>query len=248
MKSRILLPTACAFAALLAACDGGAESGADAAAQDTTAEFTAAADALTAKLQAGMPDATDPAVKAFDTQVAKAMQTLGTPALPLDGFDSYDALCGKTAAIVQGYVGAGGAADAEQLARNVEAHFDQLFAPLLFSAHCSAAHMPFIEQETKDDVAGKAEGLRQVREGVYGQVGGLVQMASDPTLEDERRTRIVDLLAADAKDFAIVLSAAQRQELASAVDSLQLAETDAAKADAIEPALTGAPCGELCKM
>ena len=50
--------------------------------------------------------------------------------------------------------------------------------------------------------------------------------------------------------LAIVLSTGQRQELASAIESLKpkLPEADAAKADAIERTLAGAPCGELCKM
>ena len=252
MKSGLFRSTACTLALLLAAaCDDKGT----APPADSAASFTAAADALAGKLKAGAPAASDPAVKAFEEETGKALQTLGTPALPLRGFDSYDDLCGKTATIVGAWVNLGvdqapEASKAEVMNRNASQYLDRMFTPLLFSAHCSAAHMPFLEKETADDVAGKAQALQQVRGGAYGQVNGLLQMAGDPSLDEARRRRIVDLLGADAANFAIILSPAQRQSLSATVDAVRatLPDADKAKADKIKTAVAAAPCGPLCKM
>lgn len=255
MKSGLFRSTACAIVLLLAACDGKSGSAPADTKADTTAAFTAAADTLAAKLKTGAPAASDPAVKAFDAESGKALQTLGTPELPLRGFDSYDDLCGKTATLVAAYVNIGvdkapEAKKAELMNRNATQYLDQMFTPLLFSAHCSAAHMPFLEKEAGDDVAAKAAALQQVRGGAYGQAVGLLQMAGDPSLDPARRRQIVDQLGADAANFAIILSPAQRQELGAGVDAVRasLPDADKAAADKIKAAFAGAPCGTLCKM
>lgn len=255
MKSGLFRSTACAIALLLAACDDKSGSAPADTKADTTAAFTAAADALAAKLQTGVPAASDPVVKAFDAESGKALQTLGTPALPLRGFDSYEDLCGKTATLVAAYVNMGvdkapEDKKAELMNRNAAQYLDQMFKPLLFSAHCSAAHMPFLEKETKEDVGAKGAALQQVRAGAYGQASGLLQMAGDPSLDAARRRRIVDQLGTDAANFAIVLSPAQRQELAGATDAVRATLPDADKpgADRVKTAFAGAPCGPLCKM
>ncbi|MGZ8307623.1 MAG: hypothetical protein ACXWU6_13655 [Allosphingosinicella sp.] len=251
MKSGLFRSTACAMVLLLAACDDNSGS----APADTTAAFTAAADALAAKLKAGAPAASDPAVKAFDAESGKALQTLGTPALPLRGFDSYDDLCGKTATLVSAYVGLGidkvpAASQAEVMSRNVTQYLDQMFNPLLFSAHCSAAHMPFLEKMAGDDVSDEANLLQQVRVGAYSQVSGLLQMAADSTLDAPRRRRIVDLLAADVANFAIVLSPGQRKVLAADADAVRatLPDADKSQADKIKAGFVGASCGPFCKI
>jgi hypothetical protein len=256
MKSGLLRSSACALALILVSACGekgaGDQTGGSA---DTTASFTAAADALSARLKSGVPAATDPAVKAFDAEASKGLQTLGSPALPIRGFDSYDDLCGKTASIAGAYVNAGvdaapAASKAEIMNRNATQYMDQLFVPLLFSAHCSAAHMPFVEKTTAGDVAGKAAALQQVRGGAYGQVGGLLQMASDSDLDEARRGRIVDLLAGDSANFAIIFSQAQRKELADAAEAARAGLPDTAKSgiDRIKAGLTEARCGSLCEM
>jgi hypothetical protein len=251
MKSRLFRSTACILGLLLvAACDGKG-----AASADTTSNFTTAADALSVRLKAGVPPVKDPAVAGFEAEASRGLQTLGTPALPLRGFESYDDLCGKTAQIAGAYVNAGteGASEAskaEIMNRNATQYIDQLFTPLLFSAHCSAAHMPFLEKEAGSDVASKAAALQQVRAGAYGQVSGLLQMAGASDLDEARRQRIVELLAADAPNFAIIFSTAQRQELSNGAESVRANLPDAAKGDVdrIKAGLAGAPCGPLCKM
>jgi hypothetical protein len=249
MKSGFFRSTACALVLLLAACDKDAGS----ASADTTASFVAAADALAAKLKTGAPAATDPVVKAFDAESGKALQTLGTPALPLRGFDSYVELCGKTSNIVGAYVNleldlARKAPKAKIKNRTATRYFGQMFTPLLFSAHCSAAHMPLLEKTVGDDAA-SAGSFKAVRIGTWGQVGGLLEMAGDRSLDPARRRRIVDLLAGDAAGFAIILSPAQRRDLAGTADALRatLPDADKPQADRIKAGFTAAPCGPLCK-
>lgn len=220
----------------------------------SSASFGAAADALAAKLRRGSaPAANDPAVAAFETQSANALQALGTSALPVDGFTSYDALCGKTATIVGAYVNLGveasgdNEAKAARMNQNAEKYLDQMFTPLLFSAHCTAAHMPFIEEKISDsDLIAKRAALLQIREGAYGQASGLLQMATSKDIDPARRTRIVDLLAADSGKFAIAFNAQQRAALSTMADSLSADLSE--KGSSIKAGLTGATCGKLCSM
>lgn len=253
MKSG-LLASACALVLVLGACDRPG-SGGSAGTADNTAAFTAAADALATKLKTGAPRADDPVVKAFEAQAEQGLRTLDTAALPLRGFDSYDQLCGKTATLVAAYVNIGvdqaaGSSRALAMSRNAEKYLDQMFTPLLFSAHCSAAHLPFLEKTAGRDVAGKAMALQQIRMGAFGQMIGLLQMAGDTTLDEARRRRVIEQLAADAGNFAIILSSAQRQELALTVDAVRatLPDRDKPTADKVKASLAGAACGPLCRM
>lgn len=242
---------------LVAGCDGGGgNSAASGGSEDTTARFAAAADTLSQKVQGGqVPPADDPAVKAFEAESSRALQALGTPAMPLDGFESFDKLCAKTAGIVGAYVNAGvdRAPETEKAAlmeRNVEQHLDTLFTPLLFSARCMAAHMSFFEKEVGDDTGAKAAALAQVRGGAHQQMSGLLEMVGATDLDLPRRRRALDLVADNADEFAIVLSTAQRQQLASAAESLRasLPEDARGQVDKIKTGLTTAPCNALCKM
>jgi hypothetical protein len=255
MKYGLFVSSACALALLLSACDKEGGGGSPGETTDGTTAFVAAADALAAKLKTGAPAASDPAVKAFDAQAEQGLRTLDTAALPVRGFESYDELCGKTATLVAAYVNIGvdkapAASRTQVMTRNAEKYLDQMFAPLMFSAHCSALHLPFLEKTAGRDVAGKATALQQVRMGAFGQVIGMMQMAGDTTLDEPRRRRVIDLLAADAGNFAIVLSAAQRQELAATVDAIRatLPDRDKPTADKVKASLTGAPCGPFCQM
>jgi hypothetical protein len=134
--------------------------------------------------------------------------------------------------------------------RNAVQHMGQLFTPLLFSAHCTAAHMPFIQKTAGDDVTAKAAALQQVRAGAFGQAGGLLGMAGADDLDAAQKRRIVQLLAADAPAFATVFSVAQRAELAQAADALGALAPEDLRADVakIKSGFTSAPCESLCKM
>jgi hypothetical protein len=261
MNRLVFRTSVCALALVLAAgCGDSGATGNQAAGNATAtveysaASFAAAADALSARLSGGTaPAASDPAVAAFESQSASALQALGTAALPVEGFTSYDGLCGKTATIVGAYVNLGvdpasaTAAKAARMNANAEKYIDQMFTPLLFSAHCTAAHMPFIESQISDgDMTSKAAALHQIRDGAYGQAGGLLQMASSSDIDAARRARIVDLLAADAGKFAVAFNPQQRAALSAMVDSLP-ADVKG-KGAAIKSGLTGAACGKLCAM
>lgn len=261
------LLTACATALIaltVSGCEaGGNESDANAAAPAAESEvgrdFTQAADALQAKLgapgaNAEMPAATDPAVQAFDAQAERALAALGTPELPVDGFETFDAFCAKTAGIVGSYIsaGAGGQGPSqEQMLANSERYLDQMFTPLLFAAHCSAQHMPFLEETVQsDNIKGKEVALQQIRDGAFSQAAGMLQMAAAGDIQPERRARILDLLAEDAEEFAIALSAEQRQQLAQAAQDLgpRLPEDMRGKAETIAADFNKPNCGKLCSM
>jgi hypothetical protein len=263
MSRRLLATTACAFGLLLSGC--GDESGkGDGTSADLAGDFAGTADALIAKLgapgqKADMPQAADPAVRAFDEQAGKALTALGTPALPVDGFKTFDSLCGKTAAIVGAWIAAGGsaqgasadpAAQRKNMEANLERYFDQVFTPLLFAAHCSAAHMPFLEGEVEAGDTSKAAAVKQIRDGAFGQATGLMQMAGDPKLEMDRRRRIVDMLAADAPNFALALAPAQRRDAAALATELRgtLPEEARPAADRIRAGFETKACGKICSM
>lgn len=255
MKTRLFASAACAVALLLSACGKEGASGSAPGVADNTAAFIAAADALSARLNTGAPPANDPAVKAFDAQAEQGLRTLDTGALPLRGFDSYDALCGKTARIVAAYltVGADKAPEASRnlvMTKNAEKYLDQMFTPMMFAAHCTAAHMPFLEKSAGGDLTAKATAVEQTRTGTWAQVIGMLQMAGDPTLDEPRRRRVIDQLEADVANFAIILSAAQRQELAATLDAVRatLPDRDKPTADKVKANLAGAPCGPFCRM
>ena len=240
--------------------DGGANEATPAPA--FAAEFEKSADALAAKLgkpgeKAQMPAADDPAVAAFDAQAAKAMTALGTPELPVDGFGTFESLCGRTAEIVGAYVGAGagtgnaaGAEERKRMEANVERYLDQMFTPLLFAAHCSAAHLPFLEERIDPADTSKAAALQQVRSGAFAQAVSLIQLAAADDLDPARKGRIVDLLAQDAPSFAIALDKKQRAQVGRLADGLRarLPEDSRGQADRIKAGFENAPCGKLCAM
>jgi hypothetical protein len=223
---------------------------------DTTAAFTAAADAVTARLNGpgAAPATSEPAVKAFEDASMRGMTALGTPALPIDGFKSFDSLCGKAGAVVGAWaaLGSAGVPESEKPAlmeRNVTQYLDQIFTPLLFSAHCAAEHLPFIETTVSEaDLGDKKAAIEQVRGGVYQQVSGLLEMAGSADLDPARKMRIADLLAADAAKFAIVLDAGQRKAVADMSEVVRpaLPEPSRDKVDAIKSGFVQAPCGKLC--
>jgi hypothetical protein len=223
---------------------------------DTKDQFGAAADALSARLAApgAPPAADDPAVKAFEAESARALTALGTPSLPIRGFDSYDDLCGKAVRVVGAWAGLGTAnlsesAKAELMNRNVSQYIDRIFTPLLFSAHCTALHMPFLEESiTIADLGSKKDAFLQVRGGAFQQVNGLLEMAGAGDLDAARKTRIVDMLAADSGKFAVVMDAGQRKAIGDAAQGIKAAlpEQSRANAEAIAAGFAEAPCGKLC--
>lgn len=244
---------------LVAGCDS-AENSEKQAQPSLKADFAAAADALTAKTGApgekdSMPAANDPSVQAFEAQTSKALTALGTDALPIEGFESFDALCGKTANIVGAYSLAGtrgtaGAAQQQKMERNITQNFDTVFTPLLFSARCNAMHLPFLEGELDGSDPSKAAAVKQVRDGAFGQVSGLLQIAGDATLDAARRERILDMLVDDGSKFAVGLSIAQREQV-----SAQARQVSGAIPDGLRPrleefrsAVTQAPCGKICSV
>jgi hypothetical protein len=121
----------------------------------------------------------------------------------------------------QGTSGTTGAAQEQRMAANVEQYIGQLFTPLLFSAHCTARHLPFLEGQVDPSNTTKMQAVRQVRDGVAQQVMGLMQMAADATLDAPRRQRIMELLAKDAGEFAVGLTAPQRQQIVAAAQELE---------------------------
>ena len=253
MKRPVLVGVA-ATALLLAGC--GSKPSAKGSA--LAADYDKAADALLAKMsdpaaKGQLPGKDDPAVKDYDDAASRAMTALGTDDLPATGFDSFDRICGKGAKIVGTYISGGsgsGTADVQTMNANAERYMDQMFTPLLFSAHCTAAHLPFIDKTVSgQDLTKKAAAVAQIRGSAWGRASGLLEMAGDPNFDAARRGRIMDLLAGDAGNFAIAFSPAERQELARTAQSIKplLPKDSQPDADRVSQAVTSAPCGRLCK-
>ncbi|MEA3063089.1 MAG: hypothetical protein QOJ94_2870 [Sphingomonadales bacterium] len=243
-----------AAAALLSAGCGG--SGTSAKGSALAADFDKAADALLAKMAAArgeLPGKDDPAVRDYDDAASRAMAAVGTDDLPATGFESFSRICGKGTRIIQAYANggtAGGLVDAQTMTANLQRYMDQMFTPLLFSAHCTAAHLPAIDKTfSEEDLRTKASAVARIRGGAWAQASGLLEMAGDPTFDPARRQRIMDLLAGDAGNFAIVFSAAQRQELARTAQSIKplLPKDSQPDADRVSEAVAKAPCGKFCK-
>jgi hypothetical protein len=254
MKSLVFAGVA-AGALLVAGCGG---SGTSAKGGALAADYDKAADALIARMndpaaKGQLPGKDDAAVKNYDDAASRAMAALGTDDLPATGFDSFDRICGKGAKIIQAYINggtSGGTADVQAMNANAQRYMDQMFTPLLFSAHCTAAHLPFIDKSiSDDDLKTKAAAVAQIRGGAWGQASGLLEMAGDPSFDAARRGRIMDLLAGDAANFAIVFSAAQRDELSRTAQSIKplLPKDSQPDADKVSQAIAKAPCGKLCK-
>jgi hypothetical protein len=242
-----------AAALLVSGCNG---SGTSAKGSALAADFDQAADALLAKMAAAkgqLPGKDDPAVRNYDDAASRAMAAVGTDDLPATGFDSFSRICGKGSKIIQAYANGGsaaGAVDAQTMTANFQRYIDQMFTPLLFSAHCTAAHMPFLDKTfTEQDLKSKAAAVAKIRGDAWAQASGLLEMAGDPTLDAERRQRIMDVLAGDAGNFAIAFSAVQRQELSSTAQSIKplLPKDSQPDADRISDAVAKAPCGKFCK-
>lgn len=257
VKTLCLRTAALPVLMLVSGCDG-STSGETQIGSNLKADFVAAADALLAKTGAPgekevMPAANDPSVQAFEAQSGKALAALGTDALPVEGYESYNALCDKTASIVGAYALAGtkgtaGAAQQQIMERNIEQNFDAVFAPLLFSARCNATHMPFLDGQLSSSDPSKATAVKQVRDGVFGQLAGLLQMAGDATIDAGRRQQIVDILAGDGSQFAVGLSLSQRQDISKQAQKVSEAVSDGLRSqlEKFRSELARTPCGKIC--
>jgi hypothetical protein len=252
MHQRALPSCICASLLLFAAACGGFNS------PSLANAFVDAAEALEAKTGAPgekseMPAASDPAVQAFAEQSSKALAALGTDTLPVSGFESFEQLCGKTANVVAAYAMAGtrgtsGAAQQQRMMANAEQHLDQMFTPLLFSVHCTAEHLPFLESRVDSSDASKMQAMKEVRDGASRQLLGLLQMASDQSLDTERRRKIMELLAADSGKLAVGLSAPQRLQIFAAVGDLEGVLPDELRPDArkLSEQIARTACGKIC--
>ncbi|MBV8685872.1 MAG: hypothetical protein JOZ90_00195 [Alphaproteobacteria bacterium] len=258
MNRRFSTLAACTFALLAAGCGGGGDT-------EETAALVKTGQALEAKLgapgaNARMPGKDDADVKAFDSEAEKGLTALGSDRLPVQGMDSYEKLCGPAAKIIAAYASAGVGTNADgtlqtddrakvaAMSANVERYMDQMFTPLLFAAHCTAVHIPKVEEQVDSKPEGKkAEAMAQIRNGAFGQAAGLLQIVGDPSLDEAKRRKALDLIARDAGNFAIAMSPEQRQQFARLADAVGQAMPAAkAQADRIKAAASKAPCGKLC--
>jgi hypothetical protein len=261
MNRAFLTASACGLALLLAGCGntGGGSGG------DETAALVKTGQTLETKLgvpgeKSDMPGVDDPDVKAFNAAAEKGLADLGTSAMPVAGLDSYDKLCGSAAKITAAYVSAGvGAVGPGGLPMNDQAkvakmtansirYMNQLFVPLLYSAHCTAVHLPAVNKELEGrDLTGKGDGVAKIRNGAFGQANGLLQMAASSDLDADKRKRVLDLLARDAGNFGSAFNAEQKQALVQMAQQLGATNPQAkAQTDSFAADLQKAPCGKLC--
>jgi hypothetical protein len=257
--NRLLAATSSAVLLALAACSGGAGVG------DQSAALVKAGQALEAKVgapgqNAQMPGADDPDVKAFNAEAEKGLTALGTASMPVDGLNSYDRLCGSAAKITAAYVSAGlGAmgpgglpmndqAKVAKMTENANRYMGQMFVPVLYSAHCTAVHLPSVDKAlSSQDTSGKVAAMAQIRNGAYGQATGLLQMAASADIGSDKRKTVLDLLLRDAGNFGLAFNRVQRQQFGQMADQAAQISADAKpQIDKIKAAVDRAPCGKLC--
>lgn len=252
MNRRLLGASACALALLLAGCGGETE--------DTKA-LVASGKALEAKVGApgqnkAMPGKDDADFRAFNAAAEKGLTALGTDAMPVEGLGSFEKLCGPAARIAVAYLSAGtggmaeGQAKAEAMNANAVRYMDQVFTPLLFSAHCTSSHIPAVEKAVDEKPNEKqTAAINQIRGGAFGQTTGLLQIAGDTTAPADQRKRALDLIVRDAGNFALALSRTQRAQVLQVADAVAQAAPDTApQIKQVKDSVSGAACGKLCSL
>jgi hypothetical protein len=252
MNRRFAGASVCAFALLLGGCGGETEE---------TATLVKSGQALEAKVgepgkNSAMPGKDDPDFKAFTAAAEKGLTALGTDSMPIDGIDSFEKLCGPAARISVAYLSAGtggmpeGQAKIAAMNANAVRYMDQVFTPLLYSAHCTSSHIPAIEKAIDGKPNEKqTAAINQIRGGAFGQAAGLLQIVGDASASADQRKRALDLIARDAGNFALALSRAQRQQVLQVADAVaQAAPDSAAQVKQVKDAVAGAACGKLCSL
>jgi hypothetical protein len=108
--------------------------------------------------------------------------------------------------------------------------------------------LPAVDKELAgQDLSGKAAAVGQIRDGAYGQLTGLLQMAAAGDVAPDQRRKILDVLVRDAGHFGTGFTQAQRRELAGMIDQAAAASPEVkAQADGLKKAIAAAPCGTLC--
>jgi hypothetical protein len=227
------------------------------------------------EVEAGRPatGVADPATRADLTAIQQVMAHFATPAFPVDGFNTFDSVCGRLNRLSVRYMLDGMGAlrqpgppptSPDDIARltarvtqlqsaNAMRFQDELFIIVPAVTRCLNAHLPvlarFIAALPPEQLTPvRLDGARQMRRGMTTSLIGLLGSARDPAVR--RPNQLAGLQAAGEvmPGYTRQLTLAQRAELRQLIAQLPRS-SDAAVIDAerqIDAALSDTSCVELC--
>jgi hypothetical protein len=184
------------------------------------------------------------------------------------GPDTLDPICGPAIKVLVAYQLAGlsqsgegakgqaGAERTEEIIRgNLAKYLDQLLPILIFSGHCQAVHLDAVRSfanalPQEKWTPARVAGARQIRDGIFQTIFGMIVMAADPSMPAPARSSILASLAADATSFAPALSLDLRGKLADALRALphDLTSRDRHSVETIARSLNARTCDKLCSI
>ncbi len=266
------MTAAITFAAVTAAPAVAQEAEARAAPATVAADFADASAALVARLgsiESGRPAVgmTDADIRAQFDRIERTMDQFDTPAFPVDGLNSFDAVCGVLNQInvryaldgLAAYRAGGGTTDGPAIMqfmnRNALRFQDEVVLLTNRLIQCQSVHIPALtsffeglpaEQRTET----RLQGLRQMRRGQAQMISGVLITVHDPAVRPENRLRALGALQRHVGLFVAAMPLAERAALLQGLTPL-LTTGDAASAEgrqAVRRALQNDSCARLCQI
>lgn len=234
-------------------------------------KYTAAIDAFQIRIanRGGFPAASDPISIDTFAQIDLATRSIDSPALPVMSLETFKSIClpaniilirYSEAALATAMAAAPSGAGRERLRRGgvnalSAAQRSSLLPMVMLSLKCNVAHIPaimaFVEGLAATDLtAARVTGLRQMREGLFNQVGGAIEMSGEPLQREADKLALLVVVAHYAAAISDAMSAGQKASLAASIKSVNRAWSPAlrAKGDAILVALLAGRCSKFCAL
>ena len=232
------------------------------------AGYQAAATALRDRLASGpTPQAQDPVVVAAVDRVAAATQAIDSPALPVDGMTTFQAICVPAVMMMGDYSDAAvnpavaaaptPAARARARAMGVDGIFlsraSTLFPMMALSLKCTLAHIGFFTSVLRDMppeqlTDTKKKGAQSIRDGLFQQVDGAVKMTMQPAIGAARQLALLEMLARYAPEIADTLTASEKATVIASIRAVRAAWPAAGRESGatLLKALQNGGCSALC--
>ncbi|HEY0628962.1 MAG TPA: hypothetical protein VGD23_06500 [Sphingomicrobium sp.] len=196
----------------------------------------------------------DPDLNRLHQEVGAYGKTLASRKAAID-VPRLSELCGRVNYINTMYLLHGGAEDlpaAELQARNAEKYFDEIYPVILFGLHCTSAPVAQVEAfmaglSPDQLTSARLDGAKMVRNGLAGQVKGLIMIAADAKLGAARRQEVLSALVAQADLVGRALDRTQKTEvLEMLAEAARAASLDQDLVRKIASGIETSHCTRLC--